>query len=79
MHDGVLRRFDGQDGHERSRGGRDGPTLFEYSGDGPLTLFGRMTGVRYHFPGPGARVYVDARDAPTFEVMRGLAVVKAGK
>ena len=60
------------------RRGTTGPTLFEYSGDGPLTLFGRMTGVRYHFPGPGARVYVDARDAPTFEVMRGLAVVKAG-
>ena len=53
-----------------------GPRLFEYSGNGPLTLFGRVTGVRYHFPGPGARVLVDVRDAPTFEVVRGLEVVK---
>jgi hypothetical protein len=52
------------------------PTLFEYSGEGALTLFGRVTGVRYHFPGPGARAYVDARDAPAFEVVKGLDVVK---
>ena len=43
---------------------------------GPLTLFGRVTGVRYHFPGPGARVHVDARDAPSFEVVQGVEVVK---
>jgi hypothetical protein len=53
-------------------------TTFEYTGDGSLTLFGRVTGVRYHFPGPGARVPVDARDAPTFEITRGLEVVKGG-
>ena len=38
----------------------------------PVTLFGRTTGMRYHFPGVGARVGVDARDAPTIEVVRGL-------
>jgi hypothetical protein len=53
-----------------------GPTLFEYSGEKPMTLFGRVTGVRYHFPGPGARVPVDARDAPAFEVVEGLDAVK---
>jgi hypothetical protein len=53
------------------------PALFEYTGNGPLTLFGRVTGVRYHFPGPRARVLVDARDAPSLEVVRGLEVVKS--
>ena len=53
-----------------------GATLFEYSGEKPMTLFGRVTGVRYHFPGPGARVSVDARDAPAFQVVKGLDAVK---
>lgn len=38
----------------------------------PVTIFGRTTGIRYHFPGVGARVGVDARDAPTIDVVRGL-------
>ena len=54
-----------------------GPTLFEYTGKGSLTLFGRVTGVRYYFPGPGARVPIDARDAPALEITRGLEPVKA--
>lgn len=49
--------------------------LFEYSHAGAFTVFGRVTGIRYHFPGPGARVRVDARDAPVLEVVRGLEVV----
>ena len=28
--------------------------------------------VRYHFSGPGARTYVDARDAPALEVLTGM-------
>jgi hypothetical protein len=60
-------------GQARTAGG---PKLFEYSGQGPMTLFGRITGVRYHFPGPGARVPVDARDAPAFEVIKGLEAVE---
>ena len=52
------------------------PALFEYTGSGSLTLFGRVTGVRYHFPGPRARVLVDARDAPSLEVVQGVEVVK---
>ncbi|MEO7274507.1 MAG: hypothetical protein ABIX28_06465 [Vicinamibacterales bacterium] len=54
----------------------NGPTLFENTAKGPLTLFGRITGVRYHFPGPGARVLVDVRDAPSFEVVQGVEVVR---
>jgi len=57
--------------------GSSGPTLFENTGSGPLTLFGRVTGMRYHFPGPGARVLVDARDAAAFEIVRGIEVVKS--
>lgn len=49
--------------------------LVEYEGAGSLTAFGQITGRRYHFPGPGARVYVDGRDAPVFEVMQGVRVV----
>lgn len=49
--------------------------LFEYRGRDPLTLFGRVTGIRYHFPGPGSRVWVDPRDANILEVIRGLQVV----
>ena len=55
---------------------RPGPTvLFEYQGAGQLTLYGRVTGMRYHFTGPGSRVPVDARDAPVLEVISGLAMV----
>jgi hypothetical protein len=51
--------------------------LFEYQGPGSLTLFGRMTGIRYYFPGPGARVRVDGRDAPSLEIIRGLDIAQA--
>jgi hypothetical protein len=51
------------------------PKLFEYSGESPMTLFGRVTGIRYHFAGPGARTYVDARDVPAVEIARGLVPV----
>jgi hypothetical protein len=50
--------------------------VFEYGGTKALTIYGRVTGIRYHFPGPGARVTVDARDAATLEVVRGLTVVE---
>jgi hypothetical protein len=49
-----------------------GPVLFEYRGPGPLTIFGRVTGRRYHFPGTSARAAVDPRDAPLLEIIRGL-------
>jgi hypothetical protein len=58
-------------------GGSIDHLTFEYQGPGPLTLYGRVTGLRYHFPGPSARVLVDGRDAPYLEVIRGLTVVAA--
>jgi hypothetical protein len=51
------------------------PVTFEFSGHNSLTIFGRATGTRYHFPGPGARVRVDPRDAPILEIVRGLRIV----
>jgi hypothetical protein len=53
----------------------DGPVLFEYEGPTPITIFGRVTGIRYHFPGSGARAQVDSRDASILEVTRGLKIV----
>jgi hypothetical protein len=49
--------------------------LLEYRGHGALTVHGRLTGIRYHFPGPGARLTVDARDAPFVEIILGVEVV----
>lgn len=61
-------------------GGSPGRVMFEYQGHGPLTIYGRVTGSRYYFPGPAARVPVDGRDAPYLEVIRGLATVgEAGR
>jgi hypothetical protein len=57
-------------------GRRPGPVVFEHQSDGPLIVYGRMTGIRYHWPGPGARLQVDARDAPYLEVVRGLKRVQ---
>ncbi len=37
--------------------------VFEYIGATGLTAFGPVTGVRYRFNRPGARVPVDIRDA----------------
>ena len=56
--------------------GTSEPGLFENTGTGPRTLFGRVTGARYFFPGPGARVLIDARDASSIEAVQGVAMVK---
>jgi hypothetical protein len=69
-------RFTSATSRQRTQG-RPSASVFEYQGHGPLTLFGRATGIRYHFPGPGARVPVDPRDAPAFEVIRGLTIVQS--
>jgi len=55
----------------------NGPILFESEGPAPLTIFGRATGIRYHFPGSGARAQVDPRDAPFLEITRGLKNVSS--
>jgi hypothetical protein len=49
--------------------------LFEYRGQDALTAYGRVTGIRYHFPGPTARVAVDGRDAPYLQIIRGLEAI----
>ena len=51
--------------------------LFEYRGQAALVVYGRVTGIRYHFPGPTARVSVDGRDAPYLQVVGGLEVIDA--
>ena len=70
----------GSTGRTQTRGlpGASGdPVLFEYHGEGPFTAFGRMTGIRYHFPGPGARLPVDARDVQALALVSGLQRVNA--
>ena len=54
---------------------RTNTMIVEYRGQRPMTLFGRVTGLRYYFPGPGARVRVDSRDAGVLGVIRELEVV----
>lgn len=38
--------------------------LFEYTGATALTVFGAITGTRYRFAHSGARLTIQARDAP---------------
>jgi hypothetical protein len=52
-----------------------GKVQFEFAGPGQLTLYGRMSGKRYLFNGRGARVLVDARDAPGVRVVEGVQEV----
>jgi len=39
--------------------------VFQYVGTTGLTVEGPITGKRYRFAAPGARVAVDGRDAPS--------------
>lgn len=50
---------------------------FEYVGTTGLTAVGPITGRRYRFDGPGARVAVDARDAPSLMAVPRLRRVRA--
>ena len=45
---------------------------FEYAGATALTVFGPLTGVRYRFDHPGARVTVDERDAAAMAAVPNL-------
>lgn len=40
---------------------------FQYVGPTAVTVFGPVTRNRYRFPGPGARVAIDPRDARSIE------------
>jgi len=49
----------------RERAATDGRrTIVEYVGTTSLVVVSPMTGRRYHFAGPGARLEIDARDRP---------------
>ena len=50
---------------------------FEYVGERGLTVAGPITRRRYRFESPGARVEVDARDAPSFVAVPNLRRVHA--
>jgi hypothetical protein len=51
------------------------PMHFEYVGETGLTAIGPITGRRYRFGGPGARVAVDPRDAPLLRAVPRLRQV----
>ncbi|MEZ4417015.1 MAG: hypothetical protein R3E10_14785 [Gemmatimonadota bacterium] len=53
-----------------------GPVQFEFRGTGSLTLYGRVTGRRYHFPGPGSRVLADPRDARSLQVIAEIEAIR---
>lgn len=46
--------------------------LFEYVGRTGLTATGPLTGQHYRFEGPGMRVEVDGRDAPSLAAVPNL-------
>ena len=52
--------------------------VFEYTGATGLTAFGPITGVRYRFNRPGARIPVDVRDAQGLSAVPVLRRVPAG-
>ena len=49
--------------------------VLEYAGRGELLLVGHLSGRRYHFPRPGARLTVDAEDARRFSEIATLRPV----
>jgi hypothetical protein len=53
------------------------PIQFEYVGETGLTAIGPITGRRYRFTSPGARVPVDPRDAPSLRAVPRLHQVSS--
>jgi hypothetical protein len=49
--------------------------VFQYAGPTGLTVQGPITGKRYRFASPGARVAVDGRDAPSVRGVPNLRLV----
>jgi hypothetical protein len=52
--------------------------LFEYAGSTALTVIGPVTGKRYRFAGPGARVEVDRHDRRSLAALSQLRQVLTG-
>lgn len=53
-----------------------GPTQFEYTGNGQLTVTGPFTGQVYRFIGTGARVVIHGADASSLILVPGLRTVR---
>ena len=66
---GKTSTANGEHNPQRSKAGI---VEFEYKGERPLTLFGRATGIRYHFESHGVRLRVDERDARVFDATAAL-------
>lgn len=50
---------------------------FEYRGSSGLTVLGPLSGQRYRFSAPGARLAVDGRDAPSLAAVPELHRLRA--
>ena len=58
---------------KQTRNSPSRPTvMFEYVGMGAFAVIGAVTGIRYAFERPGARVEVDARDWRFLSTLPGL-------
>jgi hypothetical protein len=49
-----------------------GTVLLEYTGRTSMTVIGPVSRTKYQFEGPGARVFVDARDGISLATVRAL-------
>lgn len=56
----------------RAPAARASVALFEYTGTTALTAIGPISGVKYRFASPGARLRVDLRDAPSLNAVPNL-------
>jgi hypothetical protein len=55
---------------------QSGSAIFEYTGVTALTAVGRVTGKRYRFGAPGARLEVDYRDRASLAAVPALRAVR---
>lgn len=46
--------------------------LYQYTGPTSMMVAGRMSGAKYQFAGPGAKVQIDLRDAPSLAALPNL-------
>ena len=46
--------------------------LYEYTGKTGMTVTGSISGARYRFDRPGARVQIDGRDVPSMRTLPNL-------
>ena len=61
----TLRQGPGESAPANPHYRNTGDVIFEYSGNGQLTVTGPLTGTVYRFSGTGARLRVNGPDAPS--------------